>query len=354
MTDQPFQLSDAAIEAALARRAPGHADAALLADIVATAATTRQARGWTVPVLGRPRAVWAVVAAAALLVAGLLAVGIGSGQPPSPTPAPSVLGVVPPSAGPSEALPSASAETCATETTQVLVGSAMPPATTGLTTIPAGLLDIGAYLTRTPDGSSNTPTDVWIARSGVSKRIASIVGPDFNIASIDDVSADGQLVLLQIGVIHMTQPGPECSDLYAVRTDGSSVTRVTHYGPNQNAFGGSFSADGRNVAFTYSELNASDAIGVVDVAGLAAPRLGLCDGGPTTGLQVRWAPDDDRLAAFCGTSVQLQFPGSVGSIPVSIGSEHLRRIRLAEPDVDHAWCPPSTEPRSTRRISSGP
>ena len=82
MTAQRRPLDDRLIEAAIARRAPGHADAALLAEIMAAAGASRRVRGWpALPRLSRPA--WVALAALLLVAAALVATLVGS-QPPLP------------------------------------------------------------------------------------------------------------------------------------------------------------------------------------------------------------------------------------------------------------------------------
>jgi Tol biopolymer transport system component len=87
MTDERRPLTDAQIEAALARRAPGHADRAMLGTIVRLASSTPQTSAsrlrWR-PGGTRGRA-WIGLAAAAAIVAGLLLAGVG-GRNAAPTP----------------------------------------------------------------------------------------------------------------------------------------------------------------------------------------------------------------------------------------------------------------------------
>src|SRR5450759_4570322 len=121
MTDRLPILSDALIEAALARRAPGHADAGLLRSIVSRAEAMPQVPAWRsrlLPVPPRAR-VWVAIAAAAVLGAGLLLAGVGRQPRPSVVSTPTSA----PSANPS----SAPAGACATDNARVAIGGDMPP-----------------------------------------------------------------------------------------------------------------------------------------------------------------------------------------------------------------------------------
>ena len=123
-------------------------------------------------------------------------------------------------------------------------------------TVTAGVLDVGVYLTALSVGDASGQNDIWAIKAGTATRIASIVGPDFNVAEVDDISADGRTALVKIGVIHGGLPGPMCSDLYAVKTDGSGAIRLTFNGPEGHADDGAFSPHGRYVAFRSSVFTA--------------------------------------------------------------------------------------------------
>jgi hypothetical protein len=193
-------------------------------------------------------------------------------------------------------------------------------------TVPAGVLDRGAYLTLPNDSGSS---DLWSIRAGVANRIASV---DIGRVLVRDISSDGRQVLLQVGEMHGGIAGPECDDLYVIRTDRPSVTRVTHNGTGEHAFAGSFSVDGRYVAFRYESTNAvAPAVGVSDLLGDVTPQLRLCDGNATT-IQIAWAPDNDRLAALCPSVLQLEFvPTSTSTIDVPFAVDSVGTFGWASP-----------------------
>jgi hypothetical protein len=329
MNERPPVLSESLIEAALARRAPGHADASLLAAIVAEAVVTRQVRDWRLNLpTGRVRTrTWVALAAAAALVGALLLSAVG-GRQPTVTPPPSGAPSVSPAGPTSRTSPSVSPSTvaCLTDTTRVTVGDAMPPTTTPPMTVPAGVLDRGAYLTLPNDSGSS---DLWSIRTRVANRIANV---DIGRVLVRDISSDGRQVLLQVGEMHGGIAGPECDDLYVIRTDRPSVTRVTHNGTGEHAFAGSFSVDGRYVAFRYESTNAvAPAVGVSDLLADITPQLRLCDGNATT-IQIAWAPDNDRLAALCPSVLQLEFvPTSTSTIDVPFAVDSVGTFGWASP-----------------------
>ena len=303
MTSTHESLFDTQIEAAILRRIGGHADASLTRSIVDMAAGTPQARA--LPAIGRGRLRVAAGLAAAAVVAiglGLVATGSVPKVPPVPPATPRAV-VAQPTASPGEPSPTAtSLETCATDTAAVLTGDAMPPADVAPVSVPAGVLQLGVYLT-SQDGASQA--DVWAASVGDATRIASIVGPGINVTNVEDVSADGSLALIQLGVVHGGLPGPMCDDLYVVRTDGSGATRLTRNGANQHASEGSFSPDGRYVAYRDEDRFAGPPrVSVIDLQGDLTPRGSPCvgDGGE---VHARWAPSGDRLAVVCGGTVML-------------------------------------------------
>ena len=299
MTVPERRLSDTQIEAAILRRIGGHADASLARSIAATAAATPQTHGLRAIGGGRLRAV-AVLAAAAIAIMGLAVAAAGSRLAlPSPIPSQPALVMQPTSSPAPVGSPAATAQgVCATDTVSVSTGGSMPPATAMPATDPAGMIEHAVYLTRR---GGATQTDVWSVASGGATRIASLVAPvGDSIVTLDDVSADGRQALIGVGVSRAPWPGTDCSDLYLVRTDGTSATRLTHDGPNEYAFEGRFSPDGRYVAFGASGGSRAPRLGVVDLVGDRTPRMmGWCSG--VTNL--RWAPTGEWLAVACDTDV---------------------------------------------------
>ena len=217
---QPVLIpSDDAIERGLARRAPHRPTGQLLETVMigvhATNQVSRRGAPLRDPIGGvRRPLLWAALAAV-LIVAGALVFSIGGRPQVMPSPRPTLppptlpAAVVSPSSRPASS-PSASPLTCATQTTSILTGNAMPPANATPMTIQAGILDVGVYLTAPPAPPVLAHNDLWAISAGTAKRIASIVGPDFNVAEVDDLSSDGRTALIRIGVVHGANPGPWC------------------------------------------------------------------------------------------------------------------------------------------------
>ena len=364
MTGQPRPIDDATIEAALARRAPGHADATLLADIVAQATSTPQVHGRSLSIAGRRRAAWALLAAAVLLVGGVLVILGGGSERITPTPAPSQPGVVAPSVSVSAAASPASVATCATQTTTVTTGAEMPPTTTPPMTVPQGVLDKGVYISRRGQDASSGPADVWSIGAGPATRIASMTGSEADFAQIDAISDDGRVALLEVGNL-AGGPISACLDLYAVRTDGTGATRLTNNGAQESASGARFSSDGRYVAFRYDDLSGhTPAVGLVDLEGDRTPRLTEC--AETAMFDLAWAPDDDRLAVVCGnglgilrpdlalapTSTDLPFSGEA-LVELSWQDSETTLVTTAVIDGSTEAGPPINAPIQFRTVAAG-
>ena len=296
MTALPRPLDDALIETAIARRVTGRADASLLAAVLGAARETPQAAAS--PFVLPSRRGWVLLAAAALLVAAVVIVGVGASRPtPTPELMPSAPAVIPP-----VPTPAASTSGTCSEQTTVTTGDAMPPTTGVPMTVPDDVLDQGVYLTGPGDRALTTNIDVWSIRAGSATRIASI-HPDGGVR-IDDVSPDGRLAVLELGKVLGFDTGPACSNLFVVRTDGSGSTRVTDNGSAQQATDASFSADGRFIAFSQYDLKGSwPAVGLVDLAGDPVPRFVEC--GETSKFDHAWAPGSNRLAVVCGGTLEI-------------------------------------------------
>src|SRR5262249_50501385 len=181
-------------------------------------------------------ATWLALAAALLGLALWLAVTGGShpdrtiavrpSTPPSNLailPGPSISASVGPTA-PDDGL------TCGMNHSVVTVGPAMAPSSTAPMTVPTGVLNRGAYVTQPVNGIGYSPADIWFIRDGDATRIASIVGTDFDAVRIDDISADGSLVLVDVRKESGYAESLPCNDQFLVRTDGTQVTKITATG----------------------------------------------------------------------------------------------------------------------------
>ena len=184
--------------------------------------------------------------------------------------------------------------------------------------IGAGIVAHGAYVTKPTAGSSEVSAEIWSVQGGASKRIATVEGPDVNVVSIADVSADGGLVLLSIG--HVTGGGtnPECIDLYLLKANGSTVTRLTKYSSGSKALGGRISPDGRYVAFHHNvpvqSKPRSSYVIFDDQAAQNASREFPC--GSDRSLNLAWEPTSQGLAAVCAPQlVVADQTGSAADLP---------------------------------------
>src|SRR5262249_41388024 len=130
---------------------------------------------------------------------------------------------------------------CPVAGAEITVGAAMPPTSTAPLTIPAGVTRAGAYLTAAP--GSIAPADLWFVGGGTAQRIASISGDSITRLRIDDVGPSGRNVALRVGYGDDTSGG--CDDLYVIRSDRESMTRVTRNGPGRHAVEGLMSSDDR-------------------------------------------------------------------------------------------------------------
>jgi hypothetical protein len=323
MTTLRRPLDDALIEAAIGRRAPGHASPELLADILAASARAPRVRAWPVGLPARQdRRTWVLLAAAALLIAGITVVVLGGGAfRPTPSLVPNSTlpaAVVPPPSAAASAPQLGPATPCATDTTSVSTGAAMPPTSEPLSP-PVGNLDGSVYITQ-QDGVQIA--NVWAVRVGRATRIASIAGSDFNDLAITDVSPDGSEAILMLGERHGGLPRPACHDLWLLATDGSGATRLTHNAAQQDATQGRFSADGGFVAFLERDDIVGEHVGLIDLTGNRTPVMTACSSGYSVGFA--WSPVDDRLIEECtgGPRLEMFANGqSTGSAAMPSGDE---------------------------------
>jgi len=330
MTDRtPPLLDDALIAAAIARRAPRGPDPALLDAIVGGTADVRQVRAWWRPVSPvRLR----LLALAAVLVLGLVVawlvstLGSAPPRPALPTRPPGLPGIaVGPASNPAD--PSAAATpsvaSCATETAVVAIGGDMPPAAENPQPMGAGVVGRSAYVTGPKDGTF-VPVEVWSVRGGTSTRIAVVDGPGVNAVSVDDVSADGTLVVLAVGHISPSGASVECSDEYLLRSDGTSVTRLSAALPGDLFFAGRISPDNRYIAFVHQfTFDGTVRSGYVLYDRLATETPSsesVCNlAGPAGGIF--WARTTDLFAAMCGRQIIFVNAGAdVGSTDVGFDS----------------------------------
>ena len=304
MSEHRTPLSDAAIESALARRAPHGADRELLESIMKNASRTPQTGGWIrSPLAARPARAylaWAAIIVALLLVAAVAAVGILNSRPSDlavvVTPAPSATIARPtsiasprPSGTPS---PSKSTEPCLTDTLKVLTGRRMPETfgDTEVTRLDQGL---GVYWRNPTFGDS---TELWAVRGGEgpAKRVAAVAGR-LMVRDVLDVSPDGSTALIRVGTF--SHGGPECADLYSVRLDGGGATRLTRFGAGQFLGGAAYSPGGDRIAlFWWSP----DTLTVLDLATGDTVDQPCTTNFGVPAVPLAWSPDGRRIAAACG------------------------------------------------------
>jgi hypothetical protein len=322
MTQSNASLPDRVIEVALERRVAGHADEALLAAIVGATARTPQVRAWPAFVAGRPRLTWAVLAAAVLVVAGLIVVGTGAVRlTPPPPPLPSPFAVVPDASNPARVGSSCPAAD------MVALGADMSPAYANPMTIPDGVLDRGVYLTETSRGSQD-PTNLWAISSGAATRIAQVTGASYSLqrAGIGDLSPDGRNVLLGVDAVQSAT----CHVSFVLAADGSRIVRMIP-GPAESA---SFSTSGRFV-----QVSNGNEILVFEAEGDAPPQRYPCQGDRAS-ITPRWAPDGDRLLAECNSTTQVIDPLTVSTTTIAPPWRDAPHFR--EQVWDLGWIDPST------------
>ena len=300
MNDRQDRLSDAAIELALARRAPHGADPGLLKSILSAAAGTPQVRWWVPATIsgGAPlvRLAWIALLLALVLALAALVVGGGVPRPPdlamlaSPTASSSpLLSTAPTTVGP---------DPCATETLEILSGDALP--TPG--SDPAVGLDLGRGVYVGTDGQ------LWAvgAGQGPATRIAQLT-PGPSVLDVLDVSPDGSRALIRAG--HIVAGGrvmPGCADLYEVSTDGSRATRLTVVGQDRYVAGAAFSPDGGRIA--YASWGPA-VLTVLDIQSSVTAELPCGDSlpGPDP-VRVAWSPRGDRIAVDCSPGIAIVDP----------------------------------------------
>ena len=315
MTDEPQRIADATMDAAVARRAPGHADAALLADVMQAAIATRQVRRWPRFRGGPNRRV--VVAFAAVAIAGAtLFAASGGGSHVTVSPRPSAAAVLPALAD--SPLPSLPTD-CATDTASILLGAAMPATATAPMTLPheggGGGSLTGVYVTKRDNEAF---PNVWAVRSGATSatRIATVSGNEWISASVSDISADGRFALLDVGEFHGGIPRPTCEDLWLVATDGSLAHRLTINHAGQSAIGGRFSADGRLVAYREDAPDGGVfSLTYVDLVNAEGFTAGCVGDSQSFGYD--WSPVGEQIVAQCGQQITV-FVRNVATATINV------------------------------------
>jgi hypothetical protein len=249
--------------------------------------------------------IYSRIAAAAVI--GVLAIGgtlylIGPGQravgPPGPTvgasSTPDLAGVVSPSPGQSQLLPtpSPSSEPCLTF--EILTGDELP----NVSGDPATGIGPGR-------GVFIAGSTLYVVGPGddPARPIAAVTPSTGGMVEVLDLSADGSNALIRAGFIGGGNTEPECADILVVRTDRSGVTPLTSFEAGRIVVGAAFSPDGTRVAYSSLRLGAPGP-GTISVLDLVSGRTvdQRCDstfvGDPT--IRVEWSPAGDRIALVCG------------------------------------------------------
>lgn len=308
MNDQYERLSDDVIEQGLARRAPHGPDAALLQSILFAAAQTPQVRSWRPSNLSRDpvpiRLAWVAIVMALLLAVAALIIGGGRPRPREMaiTVDPSVsLRPSPPMLATSDS----EADPCVGEPIDVLTGAALPSMTDTLVGLDHGR---GVYV-----GDAG---DLWAVASGrgPATRIAKFTAEP-SVLDVLDLSPDGSAALIRAGhIARDARVRPGCADLYLVRTDGSSATRLTALQAPRFVAGAAFAPDGVRVAYSAWDPGTLTIIDAVTPLTMDLP----CEGGPVGDpLSVSWSPGGDHVVAHCGPNLAIVDPsGAIAPIVI--------------------------------------
>ncbi len=213
----------------------------------------------------------------------------------TPSPTTSLPAVVAPNPSRQASTPSPSTEACATDRLELLTGDALPASNGGRLD---GLARVrGVYVTgREPQ--------LWAVAPGQdAATLIAAISPQPLLFDVLDISPDGSNALIKVGEVGIDGYDFYCADLYIVRTDGSGATRLTASRAGQFVEGGSFSPDGRRVAY------ASPGPGTMTVLDLAsgATVSQACTSGYSTG-QLAWSASGDRIAANCSGNVTVFDP----------------------------------------------
>ena len=224
---------------------------------------------------------------------------------PTPTSSPSPDGVVAISPGPSSpavrSTPAPTVAPCFTDTMQVLTGDAMRAQTGGVypgEAMPGLGLGRGVFTGRVGPSFSG----LWAIGPGDGPaRAIGVVTPRPIVFDVVDLSPDGSEALLRAGSLTINGPGPECVDLYTIRTDGSGATRLTPFRGGRAVSGVAFSPDGKLVAYSWWGGAPSEPAGVtvLDIASgrtVTKPCRLNFGFGPD---RIEWSPSSDRVAVLC-------------------------------------------------------
>ena len=264
------------------------------------------------------------LAALVILLVALIAVVLGGGLRrtvivalPSPSPSPAIAKATQPPTSPS---PSPVEDVCSAPVV-------MTPAFDVLLTENRDVVGPAngrvAFAAIAPNGTAG----IWLETGGSKGvRVAATIATA-PYAAVLGWSNDGSAILVVAGFIADQNPGPDCTDLFLVQADGSSVRKLTTSQPDHAAAGGALAPDGRTVAYysvdhpykgpRTSQLWLTDASGSSRVLD-ATPRCGAdLAFGNQPSERIVWAPDGRRLAVICegGITLYTIADGSSTSVP---------------------------------------
>lgn len=161
---------------------------------------------------------------------------------------------------------------------------------------------------------------LFAAGPGPARAIAEVTPSNGGSVEVLDLSADGSTALIRAGFIGGGNSDPECADLLTVRTDGSSVVRLTSLGAGRIVAAAAFSPDATRVAYSSLEPGSSPH-GSVSVLDLGSRRTVDQPCGSSfvgdSAVQIDWSPTGDMVSLICGvltifdatgTAAQLEFP----------------------------------------------
>jgi Tol biopolymer transport system component len=176
--------------------------------------------------------------------------------------------------------------------------------------LPAGGRVAYVVLGRTDSYGQAFDAEVRVAAAGSLRTVARITsrepfsaGPNGGLGSvsIEGWSADGATLLVWAGRWSPSVWYHECVDLYLVRTDASSVVRLTDNGrPGYSAWNAALAPDGGSAAYMESAAGArsvriSDVSGATTVVDTGSCQINLSE--------LAWSPDERYLAIACGPGV---------------------------------------------------
>lgn len=345
MNDRQPVLTDALVERALARRAPRHADADLLATIVAEAGRTPQRRSvLRFPELLRPWGRLVLLSGALVLAAAVAIVGL-IGAPPNHA------RVIAPTTPPAtSARPGASGSTNGPIVVSPGIGFVAVDPITGATSV---VHASGRTLAWSPDGTKLASVYggfVWVAdaATNTSTRVTPCCPGD-----VDDWTLDHNEVSWAPDGSHLAFA--DAGQIVTVAVDGSNRTTITHLGGSSIARQPAWSPNGLQIAFVLTTSRATIAQ-QMSIATMAPDGSGLrtlvAADQQTLLASPVWSPDGSRVAYLADGLV-----GALVSVMSADGSD--RSVVFAVRDCcitnfgDVSWSPDGTRLATILKGSTG-